>query len=577
MPDQAPSPTDTSSPLSELRKALGRLETALAVISDGLVISDAAGQVVWSNRAFQRLLGRSGLSLLDQPLELALGCLLQPQQLTLLALDDVSAVCNERVLLSQEPLKALEVERRPLEDLAGKGSILMLRDISSEVSSHQWQGLVQAITSGSDRALSAREQQHLDALQEHSKTERACPITALPNRRGLLEALSLQSWRLQGDARVLYVLDLHLSDLSEITDLHGLEAGNLVLLRTAERLAELLEPEDLLGRTRHDNFVLASWSMASLREASQRAEQLVEAIQQAIDWEGRHLSSQARVGITRSTPQTRSMAELLRQAQAARQQTSSISAISLYQPELQRKPREQPAAGPGGTRLESGLFLALLPIVTLRDGQPQGLEIELRQGQAEGEPINPGVCRSAGRSHRSVPSLGPWIASQVLLQPPCEGIQQITLNVSTAMLRNARFADNTLAELRQHQLDPHRLVLDLPEPALIDASAPLLQQLQTLRSAGVRIHIDDFGTSLAGIGLLSGLPVDGVKVAASLVEALERQNTAAAAISQMLDLSSSLALELIAQGVSSEAQRELLLEMGVRLAQGPLFEPLQPA
>ena len=576
-----PSTPPTAEALTELRLSLGRLEAALGVISDALVISQHDGTVVWSNRAFQQLVGTSSLSLLGQPLAKVLAELIPADVMERLS----SRRSNqERVLLQGDPPLAFELEWRPVptEELAA--SILCLRDISAQVQSNQLRSRLEELRTGPERA--DRQTQMLQQLALATQI-RECAITGLPNRRSLIESLAEELRRIQSQGGLLCVMVCHLERYQEINDLYGHACGDALLIDLSERLQAAIGPHDLVGRLSNDDFIVASGSASSTAELVQLAMQLLGIINTPWPYQGRQLSPMARIGISCTTGIGTNLEELLRQASVAMLQARRKGGIALYEPgfdeHLQQRARirEQLEQALGG----EGLFLEMQPIVNLADGSTVGMEALVRIRRPGGRTLAPGLFIPEAENTGLVVPLGQWIIKRAL-----EDLRQlrardhrhlrrdhyVSVNVSPLELHQPGFAERFLAEGRRQEVSPHHVVVEVTESMLIEQPHTARRELQRLRDAGVRVYLDDFGTGFSSMSWLADLPVDAVKIDQSFIRPITRDRRQAQLTRRMVELCHDLGLKVVAEGIEEPEQRGLLLAMGCEMGQGHLFSPARP-
>lgn len=580
MSSAAPPPDQAA--LAELRLSLGRLEAALGVISDALVICQGDGAVVWSNRAFQQLVQATGLSLLGRPLQQVLGALVPPAVLERLAAGSTN---NERLRLEGDPARAFELEWRPVPTERERTSILCLRDISAQVQRNQLRSRLEELRSGGPEGDDRRAQ----VLQQLALATqiRECAITGLPNRRGLVEGLGEELRRIQSQGGLLCVMVCSLERFQEINDLYGHACGDALLIHLSARLQAAIGPNDLVGRLSHDDFIVATGSASSTAEAVQQALRLQEAINAPWRYEGRLLSPAARIGISCTTGISTHLEELLRQASVAMLQARRSGGVALYQPgfdeHLQRRAhvREQLEQALGG----EGLFLEMQPIVNLTDGSTVGMEALVRIRRPGGGRLAPGLFIPEAESTGLVVPLGQWIIKQAL-----EDLRRlrarehrhlrhdhyVSVNVSPVELHQPGFAERFLAESRRQEVSPGHVVVEVTESMLIEQPHTARRELQRLRDAGVRVYLDDFGTGFSSMSWLAELPVDAVKIDQSFIRPITRDRRQAQLTRRMVELCHDLGLKVVAEGIEQPEQRELLLEMGCEMGQGHLFSPARP-
>jgi EAL domain-containing protein (putative c-di-GMP-specific phosphodiesterase class I) len=154
----------------------------------------------------------------------------------------------------------------------------------------------------------------------------------------------------------------------------------------------------------------------------------------------------------------------------------------------------------------------------------------------------------------------------------------MSVNVSPRQLRDGRMADLVAGTLAEHDLGPAALVLEITESVMLDQSAVTEQVLMRLRALGVRLVVDDFGTGFSALGYLRRHPVTGVKIDRGFVDGLGRDPEDEEIVRAVVAMSSALGLSVVAEGVETPAQREVLAGLGVVLGQGYLWgRPVEPA
>jgi len=297
----------------ELRRTLGRLETALSAISDALVITDDQGMVLWCNRSFDRFI--------DQPRMLSLG---RPI-LSLLPLDHQGDPLlpeallaghpqipgSITVLLQRQPLKACEIEWRPVETEQPAPVIFCLRDISSRISNQELQATAERIE---------QQRQHSDRLNQELQQQqlalatlvRECPVTGLPNRRGLRERLDLALGRLREQGGQIAVLFCDLDHFKDVNDMHGHQVGDELLIEISRRMQEDLPPEATVSRLGGDEFVVLTGPISQYSEAITIARMLQQRISAPWLMHDQGFTPSMSVGITVTSDPDVDAEELLR-------------------------------------------------------------------------------------------------------------------------------------------------------------------------------------------------------------------------------------------------------------------------
>jgi EAL domain-containing protein (putative c-di-GMP-specific phosphodiesterase class I) len=157
------------------------------------------------------------------------------------------------------------------------------------------------------------------------------------------------------------------------------------------------------------------------------------------------------------------------------------------------------------------------------------------------------------------------------------GFGGVSINLTSAHLTTDGFERWMIGLLEKNKLPADYLHAEITEHELVEATEPVLQCLNALRNAGIRVGLDDFGTGYSSLSSLSHLPVDFVKIDRSFVDSLDTDPEDTAIVTAIIEMSGRLELDLVAEGVETTTQLQLLHSLGVKLAQGYLFAPPGPA
>ena len=561
--------------LSELRRTLARLELALAQISDALVIVDGQGEILWCNASFERLLGRSrlqllGCSLLDQMPVLFSGerrfhldHLLQHQPRG----GQITAVAG------REPLWVLDIEWRPVLAEVPSPYVFSFHDVSDRVSLE---------------ALQQRSQELQDQQLSLAAQVVTCPVTGLPNRRGLLDTLSTALAALAERPGQLAVLFCDLNRFKEINDTYGHHVGDALLITLAQRMQKVLRPEDVVARLGGDEFVLVCTELDHAEGALLIAQRLMAAI--AVPWSppvagsALEIVPEVSIGIAISNDPTGTAEELLYDADQAMYEAKGRegSAAVLFDAALNQRLQERQLIRACLRRnlADRHLDLHLQPIVRLADGMVVGYEALCRPQDGQGRPIDPQSFISEAEAAGLITPLGQLVlergfAAAAALQLPLHA-RRLALNISTRQLTRAGIAAELVALAAGYALDPSSIALEVTETALIGQAPLTRRELARLRDAGFRLILDDFGLGTSSFNWLADEPIDGLKIDRTLIAAIERDPRRRVLVAAIVGLARQLELEVVAEGVETCGQRELLLELGCDLAQGFLFSQPKP-
>ncbi|MFC6487270.1 EAL domain-containing protein [Nitratireductor sp. GCM10026969] len=192
--------------------------------------------------------------------------------------------------------------------------------------------------------------------------------------------------------------------------------------------------------------------------------------------------------------------------------------------------------------------------------------------------MSPIVVISVAEEAGLILQLGDWILREACRMLARTDLPLMSVNVSAVQLRDEHFAERCLAILRQENVAPRRIQLEVTETVLIENPDLAIKTFEVLRKAGVSIAIDDFGTGYSSMSYLRNYPVDRLKIDRSFVQALSENDQGRAIVGAMLDMAHALELQVIAEGVETAEQCKLLRSLGCREMQGYLFSrPLDGA
>ncbi|GAB6897571.1 putative bifunctional diguanylate cyclase/phosphodiesterase [Kineosporia succinea] len=410
----------------------------------------------------------------------------------------------------------------------------------------------------------------LDAAQTDS-------LTGLLNRTAFLEAVNT---RLAAGEPVA-VMFIDLDNFKEVNDTMGHAEGDRLLHRAAECLRQAAGPGDAVARLGGDEFAVMPAS-ATEDAARAAADAVVTAFNGFDESAHGRPSVSASLGLVIADPAvTRTAREVLRDADLAmyRAKQRGGAGVVDFEPWMSERVMEHHRLrGDLETAVrDESLSLYLQPVVDLHTRQWEGFEALVRW-PVGAETWSPAQFLPVAEESGLIVPMGAWVLRESLRQlagwrDPRLGM---AVNVSAQQLVGTDFYDITMEALTDSGIAPDRLTLEITEQAAIQDLGRTASRLELLRSEGVHVAIDDFGTGFSSLQYLSRLPVDILKIDRKFVWGLGQQAEDDVLVRSMLGLAAELGLEVIAEGVETRRQAELLLEYGCRLAQGFLFSPPRP-
>ena len=430
----------------------------------------------------------------------------------------------------------------------GGGAIVGLRDITAE---HE-----------------AREELAYQAFHDQ--------LTGLRNRASIVAILERAVERIRDDERTVAVLFIDLDHFKVVNDSLGHGAGDVVLARVAERLAAALGPTEHVGRFGGDEFVVVMPAVRDSAEVERTAEWIQSALVPDLVLGEQSIHSSVSIGIALAGPDATAQS-LLRDADAALFEAKAggrdrwhffddeLRARALERMTLEAEIRE-------GVR--RGEFVAYYqPIVDLRDARVIGHEALVRWHHPVRGVVAPGDFIGVAEASGLIGEIGRQMQDQVLAMLAETTLPgYVSINVSPVQLRQSGWAGALVEAIEAFGVDPHQIAIEVTETAVLDVAAGVVEDLERLRADGISILLDDFGTGFSSISVLRDLPVSGLKLDRSFVSAVSgARDTATVLVQAIGSLATSLDLSSVAEGVETEAQRQVLLDHGWLVGQGYLF------
>ncbi|MEY4297888.1 MAG: hypothetical protein RLZZ423_1067 [Cyanobacteriota bacterium] len=408
------------------------------------------------------------------------------------------------------------------------------------------------------------------------------PLTGLPNRRGFTE--QLERALSQQDLRVALIF-CDLDRFKEVNDRYGHAAGDALLLEISRRMQAVLRGSDTLARLGGDEFVVLMERIKADGDPLVLAERLRASLSEPWRYANEEIWLSMSMGVAACGSQEPIQAEeLLRRADLTmyRVKEEGRNGVAVYDLAIDHKVqrvvdlRHEIEQGLRHQRLE----LHYQPQVDLRDGSIVGAEALVRLHNVEGQRISPAdFIPLAERTGLIVP-VEQWVLAQSL---DCLADWQrqgrrlhLSVNISPQHLERGNLVQELLDEQQRSGADLRDLTVEITETVVLQAQAQAEALLLELKAAGLRIALDDFGTGYSSLAWLSRLPVDAVKLDQSYVQQMAEDKRCTTLVRGFVRVFQEMGLDVVAEGIETELQRQLLLEMGCTIGQGYLFSPPVP-
>ena len=544
--------TDRHELTRELTASEQRYRAIVETADEGIGILDSAGVVTFANRKLAELIGYPeglvGRNVID-----------------FVDADDVTVVAA-RVGVQQRGTERMHVRlRHATGRLVHAGVILMPFEADAA-------GQPQALVMVRDDTARHHYERDLQYATLHD------PLTGLPNRVLLNEHLCGLQSRLQPGRRASLLL-LNLNGLAAINQALGADAGDTTLTTVATRLLQAVDADDFVARVGGDEFAVVRTAATTATQAWRFSQSLAELLGVPVTISGETLRLTTSTGIAlvdgtdgEASYRQASMALTIARSRGRGQvhlHDSEPLALPLERWRLEAELRQA---------LDEGqLAVAYQPVVDLATGDYIGAEALARWHSPIRGSVPPSQFIPIAETSGLIEQLGAWVLSRACTDAsawpelPTGRRPTLSVNLSAAQLANPSLPDIVQRALTNASLRPDELALEVTETGVLGDLDRAATALQALRDIGVAIHIDDFGTGYASMLYVRHFPAQALKIDRSFVAGLGTSAEDAAIISATTTLATSTGLAVIAEGVETEQQAELLRQAGCHLAQGYLW------
>jgi len=410
-------------------------------------------------------------------------------------------------------------------------------------------------------------------------------LTDLPNRRLLHDRLdhALANCARMGNQGAILFIDL--DDFKTLNDNRGHHIGDLLLIAVAQRLRESVRQDDTVGRLGGDEFLVVLEGLSKdLEQAHTQvrrvADKVMMRLNQAYNLEGVEYFATPSLGITLFGPDSHDSDELLKQADQAMYQAKAQgrNTFRFFDPTMQSQTAERFALQVEMREaLALGQFDLHYQVQVGQRGERLGAEALIRWHHPRRGLVSPQEFIPLAEESGLIVPLGNWIieraCAQLIIWSQQESTADLVLsiNISARQFQHPQFTAELLATVKRTGVNPQRLKLELTETMLLAHQQELITKMNTLKAQGITLSLDDFGTGYSSLAYLKLLPIDELKIDKSFVrDILTDPNDAAIALT-VIRLAQSMELEVIAEGVETQAQRNWLEAQGCYRYQGYYF------
>ena len=405
-------------------------------------------------------------------------------------------------------------------------------------------------------------------------------LTGLPNRLLFQDRAAHALAQARRGEKMTGVLFVDLDDFKVVNDTMGHSVGDELLAAVGARLAAAVRESDTAARLGGDEFAVLLEQVQDTAEVEALAGRIVEAFSEPFPILDGSVITTATVGVA-TTEDSVDVDELLRHADLALYAAKAAGKRQWrrYQPVLGAgmvRRRELQAALDDAVN-KSEFTLAYQPIVELTSGEIAGFEALVRWPHPSWGMMLPDQFISLAEETGHIVPLGAWVLQQAAEAMarwqglvPNEPPPYVSVNVSARQFRTPGFVDSVGQALAASSLAPSALMLELTE-SLLNRDEQIHSALMELKLIGVRLAIDDFGTGYSSLSYLRELPIDAIKIDKSFVDGITTSPQQLALVEGIIGIAKKLDLEVTAEGIETDAQRELLVAMGCDYGQGYLL------
>jgi len=411
-------------------------------------------------------------------------------------------------------------------------------------------------------------------------------LTNLPNRTLFFDLLGQRISRAEDRQQQLGVLFMDLDRFKYVNDNLGHHIGDRLLQAVAQRVRQTVRDDDTVARLGGDEFTVVLDQLDSPAAAASAAQNIVRALSAPFPIDGNDIFVTASVGIAMYPHDGRDVATLVKHADSAMYRAKRTnSGFQFYEASMEQSISQH-------VRLESDLRHAMLqghqlevyyqPQARLDDGSILGMEALLRWHHPLRGLIPPDQFVPLAEETGRIIPIGEWVlrtACSQLQSWRSEGMPElrVAVNLSVRQLLQKDFCNTVARILAKTGLPAALLELEITESTLMENAQDTLATLHSLHALGVRLSIDDFGTGYSSLSYLKRFPVDILKIDRSFVLDVPQDGDDMAIVSAIIALAHSLRLEVVAEGVETEAQLDFLRTRDCDLLQGYFLSPALPA
>jgi diguanylate cyclase (GGDEF)-like protein len=420
------------------------------------------------------------------------------------------------------------------------------------------------------------------AKAEASRLRRFDELTDLPNRSYFLQQLNQRIHLAKATKQQPALLLFGLDGFSAVNSAYGTAIGDKLLVAVTQRMAKHRGQNQFISRIAGDQFALLSEHIEHNYEAGQLAQSLLHAIARPFSINDKRLQVSASVGIAMYPQDAKSAEQLLEHADKAMHQAKQHgrNQYQYYLASTDAKMRRRKALEDALRNAPKTGQLSLLyqPKFNILDNRVCGAEALIRWKHPEFGMVSPDEFIPIAESSSLIIPIGAWV-----IQHACAQLAewhkmgheqfQVAVNLSAVQLKQPGILATIEAGIREHNIPPANLVLEITETAVIDDIERSIEVLNDLHTLGVSIAMDDFGTGYSSLNYLKRLPLHQIKIDKSFIDDVGKYPKDDMIIQSIIQLAHNLNLRVVAEGVETYSQHEFLMGLRCQEGQGYFYSP----
>ena len=410
-------------------------------------------------------------------------------------------------------------------------------------------------------------------------------LTGLPNRRMLYDRLEHEIKRCERNQKFLAVLFIDLDRFKEVNDFYGHDVGDELLKEAAQRISKIVRDTDTVSRLGGDEFTIILSSIDENFCVGSIAQEIIVELSKPFSCKGKKAYVSASIGITIYPDDAKSTSSLLKNADRAmyRAKASGRGRYCYFTPSMQEEAQKRQSMIRDLRRaVEQNEFeMYYQPIVDLHSNRVIKAEGLIRWNHKTKGVINPIEFIPLAEETTLIVPIGHWVFKEAISQAKQFQTSfgddfQISINVSPIQFRELIDYQDWLTHLKELDFPAENCVIEITEGLLVDATSDTANQLIAFSEAGIQVALDDFGTGYSSLAYIKKFDIDYIKIDRTFVKNMMEDKQDVALCEAMIEMAHKLNLKVVAEGIETIEQQQLLKKMGCDFGQGYLYSPPVP-